>query len=137
MNDNPIPPSSTTLGSRELLLGVACFTALCGHHTLDLMSTQLNPMENEMVQNAVHKSRARWAHAEIISLLQFLLTMRPRLGDASSFPASVYEAAAAHIMQQFPSKPKIGANVEYKWGEVRFLMVVVPISPISSIYCII
>ncbi|KAL4072472.1 hypothetical protein V8B97DRAFT_2041076 [Scleroderma yunnanense] len=41
------------------------------------------------------------------------------IGDALTFPTTVCEAAAAHITQEFPTRPKITINVEYKWCELK------------------
>ena len=108
MNHNPIPPSGMPLSSRQFLLGVACFSALCSHYTLQLVYTQPGiSNRKKTMENTTHKPQVRWADAEVLCLLQYLITVRSRLCNASIFPTSICAATAAHVMNQFPLDPRL------------------------------
>ncbi|KAL4068191.1 hypothetical protein J3A83DRAFT_4401880 [Scleroderma citrinum] len=68
-------------------------------------------------------SKAKNLKAEVNALLQFLLTVQSKTRNTSNFPTTVYEAVAAQLTKQFPSKPKTSTNVKYKWTNDRKLMI--------------
>ncbi|KAL4066490.1 hypothetical protein V8B97DRAFT_2009858 [Scleroderma yunnanense] len=82
------------------------------------MSTPVNLKGKQPTRNP-GKPHVTWNHIEVLCLLQYLVKMCLKIGDASTFPTMVCEAAAAHITQEFPTRPKIAANVEYKWCELK------------------
>ncbi|KAL4078791.1 hypothetical protein V8B97DRAFT_2067841 [Scleroderma yunnanense] len=118
MTPNPIPPPLTPSHHRQLLIAVACFSSLCSYYTLNIMSTPVNLKGKQPTRNP-GKPHITWNHIEVLCLLQYLIKMCSKIGDALTFPTMVCEAAAAHITQEFPTRPKITANVEYKWHELK------------------
>ncbi|KAL4066032.1 hypothetical protein J3A83DRAFT_4262293 [Scleroderma citrinum] len=118
MTPNPIPPPLTPSHHRQLLITVACFSSLCSYYTLNIMSTPVNLKGKQPTRNP-SKPHITWNHIEVLCLLQYLIKMRSKIGDALTFPTMVCKAAAAHITQEFPTRPKITANVEYKWHELK------------------
>ncbi|KAL4068460.1 hypothetical protein V8B97DRAFT_1918581 [Scleroderma yunnanense] len=105
MTLNPIPPPLTPSHHRQLLITVACFSSLCSYYTLDIMSTPVNLKGKQPTRNP-GKLHITWNHIEVLCLLQYLVKMCSKIGDASTFPT-----------MEFPTRPKIATNVEYKWCE--------------------
>ncbi|KAL4078019.1 hypothetical protein J3A83DRAFT_4186264 [Scleroderma citrinum] len=115
MIPNPIPPLPLTPSHhRQLLIAAVCFSSLCSYYTLDVMSTPVN-LKGKQPTRHPGKPCNTWNHVVALRLLQYLIKMHLKIGDASTFHIMVCEAATAHITQEFPTRPKIATNVEYKW----------------------
>jgi hypothetical protein len=76
----PISPAPNITYLRNFAIGFACFVALCGQKSIELMSyAQPQPPK---------RTRVTWTSPEIYTLLDFLIQNRSKMGDSGSFPQS-------------------------------------------------
>ncbi|KAL4068992.1 hypothetical protein V8B97DRAFT_2047548 [Scleroderma yunnanense] len=118
MTPNSIPPPLIPSCHRQLLITAACFSSLCSYYTLNIMFTSVNLKGKQPTRNP-GKPCVTWNHVEVLCLLQYLVKMCLKIGDASTFPTLVCEAVTAHLTQEFPTRPKVAANVESKWCKLK------------------
>ena len=98
----PSTSSPTDDALHRVLRGIGGIAALCGYHTLRMLSAN-NP----------RRPRTTWSDHEVNSLLSYLYTRREKIGDAGVFPITIYHDAATSL-----GNGKTSNAVGSKWANV-------------------
>ncbi|KAI5985523.1 hypothetical protein EDD15DRAFT_2200612 [Pisolithus albus] len=106
MSSCPKPrPKLSIAHIHRLLLGLSAFIVLCGIKTLHMMNMQ-----------ASKRTRAHWSVDETNRMLDLLIQNKARMGQAFTFPQSVYAEVAKQL-----GHDKNGTMVGSKWQSVHLI----------------
>ncbi|KAI5999248.1 hypothetical protein EDD15DRAFT_2363331 [Pisolithus albus] len=104
MSSCPKPrPKLSIAHIHRLLLGLSAFIVLCGIKTLHIMNMQTSK-----------RTRAHWSVDETNRMLDLLIKNKARMGQAFSFPQSVYAEVAKQL-----GPDKNGTMVGSKWQSLK------------------